>query len=180
MLQLVGVLVSTYHGVKADVVYRCETCSQTFANRSNLKIHEKHVHSNERLFVCESCNKTFKRKKDVVRHQRQVRTGRISNSHINVILMIKSIKCVIVQFLWESHFFMWSFCRGCLGAWTQSATHLSWLREITQLQNCPVVAREDTHRHKTLWVYWLQGQIYPELCPQDAPQVRRWLNKASG
>ncbi|XP_029352010.1 GDNF-inducible zinc finger protein 1 [Echeneis naucrates] len=64
--------ISTYHGVKAEVVYRCETCLQTFANRSNLKIHEKHVHSNERLFACDSCSKTFKRKKDVVRHQRQV------------------------------------------------------------------------------------------------------------
>ncbi|XP_034999926.2 GDNF-inducible zinc finger protein 1 [Hippoglossus stenolepis] len=64
--------ISTYHGVKADVVYRCETCQQTFANRSNLKIHEKHVHSSERLFSCASCSKTFKRKKDVVRHQRQV------------------------------------------------------------------------------------------------------------
>ncbi|XP_047429551.1 GDNF-inducible zinc finger protein 1 [Mugil cephalus] len=64
--------ISTYHGVKADVIYRCETCSKTFANRSNLKIHEKHVHNNERLFTCDSCTKTFKRKKDVVRHQRQV------------------------------------------------------------------------------------------------------------
>ncbi|XP_056261617.1 GDNF-inducible zinc finger protein 1 [Seriola aureovittata] len=64
--------ISTYHGVKADVIYRCETCLQTFANRSNLKIHEKHVHSNERLFACDFCTKTFKRKKDVVRHQRQV------------------------------------------------------------------------------------------------------------
>ncbi|XP_074542066.1 uncharacterized protein gzf1 [Halichoeres trimaculatus] len=64
--------ISTYHGVQADVIYRCETCLQTFANRSNLKIHEKHVHSTERLFACESCTKTFKRKKDVVRHQRQV------------------------------------------------------------------------------------------------------------
>ncbi|KAK1889499.1 GDNF-inducible zinc finger protein 1 [Dissostichus eleginoides] len=64
--------ISTYHGVKADVIYRCETCQQTFANRSNLKIHEKHVHSNERLFTCDSCGKTFKRKKDVVRHTRQV------------------------------------------------------------------------------------------------------------
>lgn len=68
-----SVLQSTYHGVKADVVYRCETCEQTFANRSNLKIHEKHVHSSERLYPCDSCTKTFKRKKDVVRHQRQVR-----------------------------------------------------------------------------------------------------------
>ncbi|XP_068432780.1 GDNF-inducible zinc finger protein 1 isoform X2 [Clinocottus analis] len=64
--------ISTYHGVKADVIYRCETCQQTFANRSNLKIHEKHVHSSERLFTCDICAKTFKRKKDVVRHQRQV------------------------------------------------------------------------------------------------------------
>ncbi|XP_028252740.1 GDNF-inducible zinc finger protein 1 [Parambassis ranga] len=71
--------ISTYHGVKADVVYRCETCSQTFVNRSNLKVHEKHVHNNERLFTCDSCTKTFKRKKDVVRHQRQVheRTGNL-------------------------------------------------------------------------------------------------------
>ncbi|TMS12372.1 GDNF-inducible zinc finger protein 1 [Larimichthys crocea] len=51
--------ISTYHGVKADVIYRCETCSQTFANRSNLKIHEKHVHSTERLFTCDSCTKTY-------------------------------------------------------------------------------------------------------------------------
>uniref|UniRef100_A0A3P9PR14 GDNF inducible zinc finger protein 1 n=1 Tax=Poecilia reticulata TaxID=8081 RepID=A0A3P9PR14_POERE len=62
----------TYHGVKAHVIHRCETCMQTFANSSNLKIHEKHVHSNERLFACDSCSKTFKRKKDVVRHKRQV------------------------------------------------------------------------------------------------------------
>lgn len=68
---------STYHGVKADVIYRCETCQQIFANRSNLKIHEKHVHSTERLFTCDSCDKTFKRKKDVVRHQRQVRINEI-------------------------------------------------------------------------------------------------------
>uniref|UniRef100_A0A3B3XQI3 GDNF inducible zinc finger protein 1 n=1 Tax=Poecilia mexicana TaxID=48701 RepID=A0A3B3XQI3_9TELE len=64
--------ISTYHGVKAHVIHRCETCMQTFANSSNLKIHEKHVHSNERLFACDSCSKTFKRKKDVVRHKRQV------------------------------------------------------------------------------------------------------------
>ncbi|XP_038141976.1 GDNF-inducible zinc finger protein 1 [Cyprinodon tularosa] len=64
--------ISTYHGVKAHIIHRCETCSQTFANSSNLKIHEKHVHSNERLFSCDSCTKTFKRKKDVVRHKRQV------------------------------------------------------------------------------------------------------------
>lgn len=64
--------IGTYHGVKAHVIHRCETCMQTFANSSNLKIHEKHVHSNERLFACESCSKTFKRKKDVVRHKRQV------------------------------------------------------------------------------------------------------------
>ncbi|XP_012722140.2 GDNF-inducible zinc finger protein 1 [Fundulus heteroclitus] len=64
--------ISAYHGVKANIVHRCETCMQTFANRSNLKIHERHVHSSERLFVCDSCTKTFKRKKDVVRHKKQV------------------------------------------------------------------------------------------------------------
>ncbi|KAM9778977.1 uncharacterized protein ACBT44_000574 isoform 2-T2 [Syngnathus typhle] len=64
--------VSTCHGVKAEMVYRCETCMKTFSNRSNLRIHEKHVHSSERLFTCDVCAKTFKRKKDVVRHQKQV------------------------------------------------------------------------------------------------------------
>ncbi|XP_024147055.1 GDNF-inducible zinc finger protein 1 [Oryzias melastigma] len=64
--------ISTYHGVRADIVHRCDICMQTFANRSNLKIHEKHVHNNERQFACDSCSKTFKRKKDVIRHQRQV------------------------------------------------------------------------------------------------------------
>ncbi|XP_056150234.1 GDNF-inducible zinc finger protein 1 [Lampris incognitus] len=67
--------ISTYHGVKAKVTYRCETCQQTFANRGNLKIHEKHVHNDERLFTCQFCIKTFKRKKDVIRHQRQVHEG---------------------------------------------------------------------------------------------------------
>lgn len=70
---------STYHGVKADLVYRCETCLKTFSNRSNLRIHEKHVHSSERLFTCEICAKTFKRKKDVVRHHKQVRTDSVAN-----------------------------------------------------------------------------------------------------
>lgn len=80
---IAALLASTYHGVKADVIYRCETCQQTFANRSNLKIHEKHVHNNERLFACESCTKTFKRKKDVVRHQRQVRFNEVPHSSIS-------------------------------------------------------------------------------------------------
>ncbi|XP_057678487.1 GDNF-inducible zinc finger protein 1 [Corythoichthys intestinalis] len=63
---------STRHGIQADLLYRCKTCEKTFSNRSNLRIHEKHVHSNERLFTCEVCNKNFKRKKDVVRHHKQV------------------------------------------------------------------------------------------------------------
>ncbi|CAL8313353.1 unnamed protein product [Lota lota] len=67
--------ISTYHGVKAEVTYRCETCQQTFANRGNLKIHQQHVHNDERLFSCQVCAKTFKRKKDVIRHQRQVHEG---------------------------------------------------------------------------------------------------------
>ncbi|KAJ3583050.1 hypothetical protein NHX12_034518 [Muraenolepis orangiensis] len=63
--------ISTYHGVKAEVTYRCDTCQQTFANRGNLKIHQKHVHSDERLFSCQVCTKTFKRKKDVHEGGRQ-------------------------------------------------------------------------------------------------------------
>ncbi|KAG9344682.1 hypothetical protein JZ751_010368 [Albula glossodonta] len=67
--------ISASHGVQPEVTYRCATCSQTFANRCNLKIHERHVHSDERLFPCDVCGKAFKRKKDVKRHCRQVHEG---------------------------------------------------------------------------------------------------------
>lgn len=63
------------HGVQMDTTFRCDVCEQTFANRCNLKIHQRHVHNDERLFPCEICNKTFKRKKDVTRHRRQVHEG---------------------------------------------------------------------------------------------------------
>ncbi|XP_053430450.1 GDNF-inducible zinc finger protein 1 isoform X2 [Nycticebus coucang] len=64
-----------HHGVATEVVYRCDTCSQTFANRCNLKSHQRHVHSSERHFPCELCGKKFKRKKDVKRHVVQVHEG---------------------------------------------------------------------------------------------------------
>nr|XP_055041802.1 GDNF-inducible zinc finger protein 1 [Misgurnus anguillicaudatus] len=63
------------HGIQTDTTFRCEVCQQTFANRCNLKIHQRHVHSDERLFPCDICNKSFKRKKDVTRHRRQVHEG---------------------------------------------------------------------------------------------------------
>ncbi|KAG1938466.1 GDNF-inducible zinc finger protein 1 [Pimephales promelas] len=63
------------HGVQMDTTFRCDICEQTFANRCNLKIHQRHVHNDERLFPCDICNKTFKRKKDVTRHRRQVHEG---------------------------------------------------------------------------------------------------------
>ncbi|KPP77573.1 hypothetical protein Z043_102993 [Scleropages formosus] len=63
------------HGVLSEVVYRCNVCQHTFANRCNLKIHERHVHSEERQFSCEVCSKAFKRKKDVKRHTLQVHEG---------------------------------------------------------------------------------------------------------
>ncbi|XP_048841264.1 GDNF-inducible zinc finger protein 1 [Brienomyrus brachyistius] len=63
------------HGDLPEVTFRCGTCQQTFANRCNLKIHERHVHSDERLFPCDVCGKAFKRKKDVKRHTRQVHEG---------------------------------------------------------------------------------------------------------
>ncbi|CAH2255296.1 GDNF-inducible zinc finger 1 [Pelobates cultripes] len=59
----------------AEIVYKCDICGQTFANRCNLKSHQRHVHNNERLFPCELCNKNFKRKKDVKRHILQVHEG---------------------------------------------------------------------------------------------------------
>ncbi|KAJ8355535.1 hypothetical protein SKAU_G00183290 [Synaphobranchus kaupii] len=67
--------ISASHGEQPEVTYRCGTCAQTFANRCNLKIHERHVHSDERLFPCDVCGKAFKRKKDVKRHCRQVHEG---------------------------------------------------------------------------------------------------------
>lgn len=63
------------HGVQTDTTLRCDVCQQTFRNRCNLKIHQRHVHSDERLFSCDICSKTFKRKKDVTRHRRQVHEG---------------------------------------------------------------------------------------------------------
>ncbi|XP_053344678.1 GDNF-inducible zinc finger protein 1 [Clarias gariepinus] len=67
--------VKVSHGITTDTTYRCSICQQTFANRCNLKIHERHVHSDERLFLCGMCGKAFKRKKDVTRHMRQVHEG---------------------------------------------------------------------------------------------------------
>ncbi|XP_059934287.1 GDNF-inducible zinc finger protein 1 [Mesoplodon densirostris] len=64
-----------HHGVATEVVHRCDTCGQTFANRCNLKGHQRHVHSSERHFPCELCGKKFKRKKDVKRHVVQVHEG---------------------------------------------------------------------------------------------------------
>ncbi|XP_075818514.1 GDNF-inducible zinc finger protein 1 isoform X1 [Microtus pennsylvanicus] len=64
-----------HHGMATEVVYRCDTCGQTFANRCNLKSHQRHVHSSERHFPCELCAKKFKRKKDVKRHVLQVHEG---------------------------------------------------------------------------------------------------------
>ncbi|XP_042522418.1 GDNF-inducible zinc finger protein 1 [Dipodomys spectabilis] len=64
-----------HHGVATEVAYRCETCGQTFANRCNLKSHQRHVHSSERHFPCDLCGKKFKRKKDVKRHVVQVHEG---------------------------------------------------------------------------------------------------------
>ncbi|XP_043912298.1 GDNF-inducible zinc finger protein 1 [Protopterus annectens] len=67
--------IKKHRGITAEVVYRCDTCSQTFANRCNLKSHQRHVHSSERLFPCDICGKKFKRKKDVKRHMLQVHEG---------------------------------------------------------------------------------------------------------
>ncbi|XP_032882105.1 GDNF-inducible zinc finger protein 1 [Amblyraja radiata] len=63
------------HGITPEIIYRCETCNQTFANRCNLKSHQRHVHVEERRFPCTICGKKFKRKKDVKRHILQVHEG---------------------------------------------------------------------------------------------------------
>ncbi|XP_051868944.1 GDNF-inducible zinc finger protein 1 [Pristis pectinata] len=63
------------HGITPEIIYRCETCNQTFANRCNLKSHQRHVHVEERRFPCSLCGKKFKRKKDVKRHNLQVHEG---------------------------------------------------------------------------------------------------------
>ncbi|TRY88476.1 hypothetical protein DNTS_005157 [Danionella cerebrum] len=63
------------HGVETDITFRCDICQQTFASRCNLKLHQRHVHSDQRLFPCDICGKSFKRKKDVTRHRRHVHEG---------------------------------------------------------------------------------------------------------
>ncbi|KAM4694865.1 GDNF-inducible zinc finger protein 1 [Discoglossus pictus] len=63
------------HAGSEDVVFRCEICNRTFANRCNLKSHQRLVHSSERRFPCELCGKKFKRKKDIKRHILQVHEG---------------------------------------------------------------------------------------------------------
>ncbi|XP_028858825.1 GDNF-inducible zinc finger protein 1 [Denticeps clupeoides] len=72
------------HGIQPEVTYRCDTCQQTFANRCNLKIHQRHVHSEERLFPCDVCGKAFKRKKDTRRHMRHVHEGGGERHHCPV------------------------------------------------------------------------------------------------
>ncbi|XP_037100692.1 GDNF-inducible zinc finger protein 1 isoform X7 [Syngnathus acus] len=67
--------VSTCQALKGELVHQCKTCMNTFSNRSSLRIHEKHVHSSERLFTCDVCAKTFKRKKDVTHHKKRVHDG---------------------------------------------------------------------------------------------------------
>ncbi|XP_023575880.1 GDNF-inducible zinc finger protein 1 isoform X2 [Octodon degus] len=67
--------VQQHHGVATEVVYRCDTCGQTFANRCNLRSHQLLVHSSERHFPCELCGKKFKRQKDVRRHVLHVHEG---------------------------------------------------------------------------------------------------------
>ncbi|XP_077341634.1 GDNF-inducible zinc finger protein 1 [Lithobates pipiens] len=59
----------------SEEIYQCDICNQSFANKCNLKSHQRHVHSNERQFPCELCNKKFKRKKDIKRHILQVHEG---------------------------------------------------------------------------------------------------------
>ncbi|XP_069624948.1 GDNF-inducible zinc finger protein 1 [Ranitomeya imitator] len=59
----------------SEEIFLCEICNQTFANRCNLKSHQRHVHSSDRQFPCELCGKKFKRKKDIKRHILQVHEG---------------------------------------------------------------------------------------------------------
>lgn len=84
---------------------------QTFANSSNLKIHEKHVHSNERLFACDSCSKTFKRKKDVVRHKRQARSDKTLRAPIFFSVCIISSTFPVVSQVHERN--MRHVCAEC-------------------------------------------------------------------
>ncbi|XP_072265760.1 GDNF-inducible zinc finger protein 1 [Pyxicephalus adspersus] len=62
------------HGTPEET-FQCDICNQSFANKCNLKSHQRHVHSNERQFPCELCGKKFKRKKDIKRHVLQVHEG---------------------------------------------------------------------------------------------------------
>ncbi|XP_014341120.1 GDNF-inducible zinc finger protein 1 [Latimeria chalumnae] len=48
--------------IAAEVVYRCGTCQRTFSNPSNLKRHQRHVHSSVGSFPGDLCEEKVERK----------------------------------------------------------------------------------------------------------------------
>ena len=55
----------------------CEECNKHFNRNSNLRLHKRYVHSNDRPFVCNqiNCNKKFKTCSNLVYHKKLVHSN---------------------------------------------------------------------------------------------------------
>ena len=60
---------------KNEIVYDCDKCSKTFANKSRLKLHTESVHDGIK-YPCKQCSKSFGRKDTLKLH--------IKRTHNNV------------------------------------------------------------------------------------------------
>ena len=58
-----------------DKPYECQQCHKGFANKSNLKTHQR-IHTGDRPYECKQCQKHFTQKQHLIAHQqRSAHTG---------------------------------------------------------------------------------------------------------
>lgn len=59
----------------ANRPYKCDMCSSSFAQRSNLMSHKRATHFNDKRYKCETCNRSFKRRRLLEYHIKATHTG---------------------------------------------------------------------------------------------------------